>query len=207
MDGESHCSVQIKKEEEYDFTENLMKGIKKQNIEIPKLKGIYDNDDNIINFPSFDFDKERKKNENKNEKEENNKNKKDNEINQLMQYYLFLANYLQQAKKEESSLNYFLENIKIKDFKKNDNDNNNNKLNINELILKLYQLSYKCSDKKHRDFPYYSYYNVINEIDSEELKLFSNIFDTFDETELMEIYGKVIMEKQQIELKKLEKKK
>ena len=58
MDGESEGSVKIKKEEDYDFTENLMKGIKKQNIEIPKIKGIYENDDNILNFPSFDFDKE-----------------------------------------------------------------------------------------------------------------------------------------------------
>ena len=217
IDGKSEGSVKIKKEEEYDFTENLIKGIKKQNIEIPKIKGLYENnDDNIIFFPSFDFDKEKKKNINKNENENNgnNKNKTDNEINQLMQYYLFLAYYLQQAKKEESSLNYFIDKISIKDFTKNnkfDNNNNNNdkneKLNINELILRLYKLAYHSCDKKHRDFPYFSYYYFINEMDSEELKSLNNIYNILEEdSELIEIYGKVIMEKQQIELKKLEKK-
>ena len=212
IDGESEGSVKIKKEEEYDFTENLIKGIKKTNIEIPKIKGIYENDDNIINFPLFDFEKERKKNNNENE--DNNKNKTDKEINQLMQYYLFLAYYLQQAKKEESSLNYFKENIKIKNFKNNDKDkddkNNidkNEKLNINELILRLYKLAYNYSDKNHRDYPYYSYFNFINEMDSEELKSLNNVYDILEEDgELIEIYSKVIMEKQQIELKQLEKK-
>ena len=207
MDGESEGSVKIKKEEEYDFTENLMKGIKKQNIEIPKIKGIYENDDNILNFPSFDFDKERKKN--KDENEDKNNNKTDNEINQLMQYYLFLAYYLEQAKKDESSLKYFLDNISIKNIEKNDNNNidKKEKVNINELILRLYKLAYNCSDKKHRDYPYYSYYNFINEINSEELKSLTNIYNILGEDgELIEIYGKVIMEKQQIELKQLEKK-
>ena len=65
VERESQGSVQIKKEEEYDFAENLIKGIKKENINIPKIKGLYDNldlneDNTIINFPLFDFDKERK---------------------------------------------------------------------------------------------------------------------------------------------------
>lgn len=66
-DRESQGSVNIKKEEEYNFAENLMEGIKKENIDIPKIPGLYNNlglgnDNNIISFPSFDFDKERKKN-------------------------------------------------------------------------------------------------------------------------------------------------
>ena len=62
--------MKIKKEEEYDFAENLMKGIKKENIENPKKPDVYGplglfDDNTIINFPSFDFDKERKKDEKK----------------------------------------------------------------------------------------------------------------------------------------------
>ena len=137
----------------------LIKGIKKQSNEIPKIKGIYESpgindDNNIINFPLFDFDKERKKNE--------NETKSDAEINQLMQYYLFLAFYLQEAKKKESSLNYFLKNISMKNIQKEKVENEKNKdiseqLNINKLILRLYKLAHKFSDIEHRDYPYYSY--------------------------------------------------
>ena len=70
LDRNSQGSVKIKKEEEYDFAENLMKGIKKENIENPKKPDVYGplglfDDNTIINFPSFDFDKERKKDEKK----------------------------------------------------------------------------------------------------------------------------------------------
>ena len=223
-DRDSQGSVKIKKEEEdFDFAENLIKGIKKQNIVIPKIPGIYENlgindENNIISFPSFDFDKIKKENR--------IKNKNENGVNLLMQYYLFLAYYLQEAKKEESSLKFFLDNISIKNFnynkskkniniyKNNESDEENeepkkeepDKININQLILKLHKLAYKCSGKKHRDFPYYSFYNYIYNIESNELKTFSDIFDLFDEEdELGEIYRKVIIEKQQIELKKLQK--
>ena len=219
-DRDSHGSVKIKKEEEeYDFAENLIKGIKKENIVIPKIQGIYESlgindENNIIVFPSFDFDKIKKENK--------IKNKNENGVNLLMQFYLFLAYYLQDAKKEESSLKYFLENISIKNFnidnnnniKNNESDEENeqskkeepDKININKIILKLYKLAYKYSGKKHRDFPYYSFYNFINNIESDELKTFNDIFDLFEEEdELGEIYRKVIIEKQQIELKKLQK--
>ena len=216
LDRNSQGSVKIKKEEEYDFAENLMKGIKKENIENPKKPDVYGplglfDDNTIINFPSFDFDKERKKDEKK-------KNKSENEINQLMQYYLFLAYYLEEVKKDEESLNYFLENISVTNFndnKENDNESteeakekneNPEKININKIILRLYKLAYKCSDKKHRDYPYYSFYNLIEDIDSEELKTFNGLFDLFEENdELGEIYRKVIIEKQQLQLKKLQK--
>lgn len=149
---ESQGSVKIK-EEEYDFTENLMKGIKKE-IVVPKIEGLYDleiNEENsIINFPTFDFEKERKKTK--------NKINKDNGINQLMQYYLFLAFYLEGIKNDESSLNYFIQNFDMKMLKnlkeKDEKDNNENetknseeKLNINELIIRFYKLAYKCSEK------------------------------------------------------------
>ena len=208
---ESQGSVKIK-EEEYDFTENLIKGIKKE-IVVPKIKGLYDNleineENSIINFPNFDFEKERKK----------SKNKKENEIYQIMQYYLFLAFYLEGIKKDESSLNYFIQNFdmkKLKDLKekKDEKDNNENgtknieeKLNINELIIRFYKLAYKSSEKKHRDYPYYSYYHFIMGIDSDELKSFNDLFDLFEEEdELGDIYRTVIIQKEQIKSKKVAK--
>ena len=208
MDLSSEGSVKIKNEEEYDFAENLIKGIKKQSNEIPKIKGIYESpgindDNNIINFPLFDFDKERKKNE--------NETKSDAEINQLMQYYLFLAFYLQEAKKKESSLNYFLKNISMKNIQKEKVENEKNKdiseqLNINKLILRLYKLAHKFSDIEHRDYPYYSFYDFIINLDEEELKANSDVFDLFEENDrLGEIYRKVIIEKQQNAFNKLQK--
>ena len=178
-----------------------MEGIKKEKIDIPKIPGLYNilglgDDNNIISFPYFDFDKERKK---------NIKNK--NELSQLLQYYLFLAYYLEKAKKEESSLKYLLENISIQDLNKKEgivkNNENSAKL-INELILRLYKLAYKHSDKKHRDFPYYSFYIFLIDIDSEELKTLNNEF-TEEEEELNEIYTRLIIEKQQIQFKKMQK--
>ena len=208
---ESQGSVKIK-EEEYDFTENLMKGIKKE-IVVPKIEGLYDleiNEENsIINFPTFDFEKERKKTKNKINKE--------NGINQLMQYYLFLAFYLEGIKNDESSLNYFIQNFDMKMLKnlkeKDEKDNNENetknseeKLNINELIIRFYKLAYKCSEKKHRDYPYYSYYHFIMGIDSDELKSFNDLFDLFEEEdELGDIYRTAIIQKEQIKSKKVAK--
>ena len=217
VERNSQGSVKVKKEEEYDFTENLMKGMRKENIDNTKIPGVYDvfeltDDNTLINFPSFDFDKEKKKND------DAKKNKEEIEINQLMQYYLFLAYYLEKVKKDEKSLKYFLQNLSItisNDNKDNhndsteevkENDEKTEKININKLILRLYKLAYKCSDKKHRDFPYYSFYNLIDKIDSEELKSFSDIFNLFEEDdELGEIYRNVIIEKQQMQLKKLQK--
>ena len=121
-----------------------------------------------------------------------------------MQYYLLLAYYLECAKKDESSLNYLLKKIVIKSNNENKENNKENNIEkkINELIIRLYQLAYKNSDKKHRDYPYYLYYNFIINIDSEELKSFNELFDVFDENDkLGVIYRKVIIEKQQKELK------
>ena len=85
-----------KKEEVIDSDDTY-----KENIEFPKIN-------NIISFPSFDFDKERK-NDNK------------NDVNQLMQYYLFLADYLEKAKNVESSLKYLLDNISKQSLNKKEN--------------------------------------------------------------------------------------
>ena len=201
---ESKGSVEIKKEEDYDFAENIMKTLKKDNFNIPKIKGLYENlnEDNIINFPSFDFDKERK-----------NNNRKENEICPLMQYYLFLANFLEEAKKDKSSLFTITQNIEIKNLIVNENEENQeNKIDnkpeqiINEIIIRLYQLAYKNSDKKHRDYPYYIYYNFIASINDDDIQSFNKLFDFLDENdELVEIYKKVIIEKQQMKIKKVQR--
>ena len=204
VERQSQGSVKIKNEEEYDFADNLMKGIKKENYNVPKIQGLYDNlelndENSIIIFPSFDFDKERKKNENKNIEED--------DLNQMMQYYLYLAFYLEGKKKDESSLNFFLKNISIKNlYEKKDNNNSEQKLNINEIILKLYKLAYSSCEKKHRDYPYFSYYNFIMGIDLDDLKEFNKIFDSVeDEDELRDIYRNVIIQKEQIKSKKIAK--
>ena len=209
---ESKGSVEIKKEEDYDFAENIMQSIKKENFNNPKIKGLYENlnEENIIKFPSFDFDTIKRK-----------ENKIGNEINHLMQYYLFLANYLEEAKNDKSSLNNILENIDTKNLnfilnenkenkEKKENQNNKDDKNpeyiINALIIKLYQLAYKNSDEKHRDFPYYLYYNFIDSIDYDNIQSFNELFDFLDENDiLVEIYKKVIIEKQQKKIKKVQK--
>ena len=137
------------------------------------------------------------------------KNRNENDVNQLMQYYLFLADYLEKAKKEEASLKYLLENISIQSLNKRENNDINNenneksvKVNINELILRLYKLAYKNSGKSHRDFPYFSFYKFLNDIDLEELKAFNDLLK--EEEELKEIYSNLVDEKDKI-LKKQEK--
>ena len=110
-------------------------------------------------------------------------------------------------------MKYFLETLSVTNFNENknehndsidaikENEENSGKLNINKIILKLYKHAYECSDKKHSYYPNHSFYNLINEIDSEELKTFNDIFDLFKEDdELGEIYRNVIIEKQQMQL-------
>ena len=223
----SNGSVEIKKEEDYDFAENLL------NINLEKNQ-IFDwNNDNvlldeanhIINFPEFNLEEEL------NKQYDNNEIKDENEINHLMQFYLFLAFYLDNAKKDETSLNFFFNNLNqnnyiskssLDDIKNNKDNNDNNELyeivekdeadkseekkKINEIIIKLYILAYNNSDKKHRDFPYFSYYKTLKQIDSEDLKSLNSLFDSYEgEYELSFIYRTVIIEKQQAEMKKFQK--
>ena len=93
-----------------------------------------------------------------------------------------------------------------KDNNENETKNSEEKLNINELIIRFYKLAYKCSEKKHRDYPYYSYYHFIMGIDSDELKSFNDLFDLFEEEdELGDIYRTAIIQKEQIKSKKVAK--
>ena len=237
-DKMSNGSVEIKKEEEdYDFAENLFN--MNQSEKNPIFNWNHDNDNdlldganNIINFSNFDLE------EKLNQLKENMINIKDeNNINHLMQFFLFLAFYLEKSKNDENSLNFFFNNINTDNYAnksklneiKNDNDNNNNNNNdnnelyevvekeengdikeqkkkINEIIIKLYILAFNNSDKKHRDFPYFSFYTTIKQIDLEDLKYFNFLFDSYDgDYELGLIYRTVIIEKQQVEIKKYTK--
>ena len=159
--------------------------------------GNLDENNLILNFSNFDFDTEINKEIIK--KEENNN------INHLMQYYLFLAYYLEKAKNDENSLNFFYENIGNKNLKlktkENINNENNNedtnelyeilenendekeekKQKLNKIIIKLYIKAFNYSDKKHRDFPYFSFYYFLKLIDLEELKNYNNLFDSCEE--------------------------
>lgn len=78
-------------------------------------------------------------------------------------------------------------------------------MNIKSLILKIYRIAFNYSGQKHRDFPYYSYYNFLMSLNNEELDLLKNDFDklTKEEIELFHILGYVSLEK----LKKIERKK
>ena len=227
LDNKSGGSVEIKKDQDYDFAENLFNGYNEVKNKIVNFDdneynsfGNLDENNLILNFSNFDFDTEINKEIIK--KEENNN------INHLMQYYLFLAYYLEKAKNDENSLNFFYENIGNKNLKlktkENINNENNNedtnelyeilenendekeekKQKLNKIIIKLYIKAFNYSDKKHRDFPYFSFYYFLKLIDLEELKNYNNLFDSCEEHfQLGLIYKKIIIEKQQVEMKKM----
>jgi hypothetical protein len=93
--------------------------------------------------------------------------------------------------------------IKIIKSRKNIKD-----LNIKSLIVKLYRRAYNCSGKRHLDFPYFSYYIFLKNIELNELKLLNDEFTYIesDEAELYEIYENVIKEKELV-IAKIEEKK
>ena len=140
--------------------------------------------DEIIVFPNF---------ENKNENDfitqifDNNKNK--NEKN-LTQYYLFLAYYLE----EINSDNFFAE-----EFNKDISKYYGTQININKFILKLYKEAFSNSGEKHRDFPYFTFYSYLLNLDEENLikvgKNFNGIIEEKKFVELFEIYFNVINKK------------
>ena len=144
--------------------------------------------ENIINFiPDFSEDKIRNF-------------VKDN-IDLRSQYYLYIATLLEKLMETKEKADDFIEKIKTK---KNIKD-----LNIKSLIVKLYRRAYNCSGKKHLDFPYFSYYTFLKNIELEELKLLNNefLYIEADETELYEIYENTIKEKELIIVKLEEEKK
>ena len=126
-------------------------------------------------------------------------NKEDN-INLKSQYYLYICSYLEKMMKSQEKAEEFIKIIKSR---KNMKD-----LNIKSLIVKLYRRAYNCSGKRHLDFPYFSYYIFLKNIELNELKLLNDEYTYIesDEAELYEIYENAIKEKELV-IAKLEEKK
>ena len=146
--------------------------------------------ENIIEFnPDFSVDK------NKNREI----NKDDDNANLRSQYYLYMATLLEKLMEKEKKSEEFIEKIK--------NKRNMNELNIKSLIVKIYRRAYHYSGKDHLDFPYFSYYTFLKNIELEKLKLLNDefLYIESNETELYEIYENIIKEKELIIAKKEEK--
>ena len=146
--------------------------------------------ENIIEFnPDFSIDKNKNKEINKN----------DDNANLRSQYYLYMATLLEKLMEKEKKSEEFIEKIK--------NKRNMNELNIKSLIVKIYRRAYYYSGKDHLDFPYFSYYTFLKNIELEKLKSLNDefLYIESNETELYEIYENIIKEKELIIAKKEEK--
>ena len=186
---------------DFDFASNLMNNIS-YGLQL-NLDGINDNklmdnnimvDEDIISFPNFKDQDENNDNSINEIKTEN-----DEKVNHKSQFYLFIALILEEILENNEKANKLIEEI---------NNYKNIKINVKELLLKIYRLAYKYSGIKHRDFPYFSYYSFLSNLDLNELNLLKKEFDdlTDMEVELYEIYGNVILEKEKV-LQRKEKRK
>ena len=148
--------------------------------------------ENIIYFiPDFS--------ENKNIYNSIESNRNNDNINLKSQYYLFIASFLEALINKKEKFENFIEKIK--------NKKNLKELNIKSLIVKIYRRAYNYSGINHLDFPYFSYYSFLKNIELEKLKLLNDEFLDIetDETELYEIYENIIKEKELIIAKNEEK--
>ena len=177
-------------EEEDDIIDGRMTVIQRDNIKVGgelhlNLEAITENrfNEEIINFPNLnEIFPERKGEDNE------NSTKNIEQVNHKAQFYLFIALIIEDILKDKE---------KSEDLMKEINDSKNVNMNIKSLLLKLYRLAYKYSGAKHRDFPYFSYYNFLLSLGLDELKLLQEDFNDLDsstELELFEIYGNVIIE-------------
>ena len=122
---------------------------------------------NLITFPDY----------------ENNQQSSDiNNINSKnkSQYYLFLAYYLEEISSDKVFLGKFnkdmynLVGIEI---------------NIYSFILKMYTQAYIYSGEKHRDFPYFTFYTFLKNLDMETLeKVGNNLKGENNQQKLSELY-------------------
>ena len=135
--------------------------------------------DNFINFEEITKKKTNKQNQN------------------LTQYYLFLAFYLE----EISHFDELLEKFNKEMLKYNGIN-----INIYKLIIKLYKEAYKNSGEKHRDFPYFTFFSFLQGLNDKNLaKLEKNLTeDDYNISELFEIYES-IMKKRKIKMIKDQK--
>ena len=174
--------IQNNNEKEFDLANNIINNINEYNENI-----IPEEKENIINFPNLNNIKGI----------EDNCKEIDDKINHKMQYYLFIATIIEDIIKNKNKSKELIDII---------NKQKDKKININSLLLKIYRLSFKFSGKKHRDFPYFSYYNFLSKLNLEQLKILKEDFSdlTNSEIEIFEIYGFVNLEKEK-ELQKIEK--
>ena len=178
--------------EEFDLTANIMNNF--INMHHQKFINEEINYNNIISFPNFQLIKE------KDDKENNYIEKDlDDKINHKMQYYLFITTIIEDIIKNKEKLDDLINIIKKQ---------KNKKISINSLLLKLYRLAFKFSGTKHRDFPYFSYYEFLSKLNFNQFKLLKEDFDdlTQSEVDIFEIYGNVNLEKEK-EFQRKEKKK
>ena len=189
--------------EDYDFSKNIMDNmVTGLNLNLEDLSdnklnnGELDkylvNDEDIISFPNL--------NEEINENNNNTTQPNDEIVNHKTQYYLFIAFILEDILEDKEKSEKLIEII---------NNTNNTKFNIKSLLLKIYRLSYKYSGLKHRDFPYFSYYNFLSSLNLEQLNSLKEEFNdiTIDEIGLYEIIGNTILEKEKEKQREENKKK
>ena len=142
---------EIEYDKEDNKINNEMKEKEKNNIE--NIEDIIPPNDNtsIISFNLYNKEKENfiKKKE------------KGLKMNHELQYYLFLAFNLEEIKRVNDFKQTFIKGLSIP----NDEDINDY---INEIIIKLYKLSYKCEDKK--EFPFLRFYLFLKNLDIKELE-------------------------------------
>ena len=130
--------------------------------------------ENIINFfPNYSEIYENSITENK------------DEINHKCQFYLFIASILENISENKVKADELIDKIKKK--------KKMSKIDIKSLILRLYIIAFKFSGEKHRDFPYFSYYKFLKNMELEKLKILNKEFSFFlnKEKELSEIFTKV----------------
>ena len=185
---------------EYDIENSLNNGLNLNDEEDKIFKGVRKNSTGviyqkkyIINFPDFEKDThilDLLGNQNSNEIDEKNK------IDLREQYYLFIVYLLEDISKDDTMKKKIIEEIeKIYDVN----------INYDKLVLKLYKLAFDHSGKKHRDFPYFNFYEFLMRLSLDDLKKLEDNIDKF-QLELYDIYNFIIKEKTKINEKKISKK-
>jgi len=143
----------------------------------------------VFTFPEFEKDVMMELIENQNNFNINAKEK----IDFKSHYYLFIVYHLEEISKDDKMKKKIIEEIK---------KTYNVSINLDKLIIILYKLAFDSSGKKHRDFPYFNFYEYLEGLSFDNLKLLEDNIDIF-QLELYDIYNNVIKEKK----KKIEKQK
>jgi hypothetical protein len=153
-------NILLKNDENID--ENIINDI----IVFPDFKNKKENKDCFNIFNQFHFDN----NANDNKKRKNK-----------CQYFLFLAYYLEEIESD---------NVLLEQFNKDLFNKASIHINIHKYILKLYKEAYIHSGENHRDFPYFTFFTFLNNLDYATLSDMENSLNELDGkySELYEIY-------------------